>query len=200
MATTALAHDSNNLRKWEYGNGLYQRVLARYLDRMAAQLQRLRPAQVLDAGCGEGYVYRGMRDRGVTAAWTGLDLSPGAISFAAARHPDAQWETADLRRIARPDRSADLVLCSQVLEHIPQPEVVRDELARVSARWLFVSVPLEPLFRSICALTVAVGVGQDPGHVNFWTPRRFRSFIEAAGTLRHWERTSVYQIALVERR
>jgi SAM-dependent methyltransferase len=200
MATSVLTHDSNNLRKWEYGNAIYQRVLARYLDRMAALVRRVAPATTLDAGCGEGYVYRGLRARGVQAQWQGVDLSEGAVRFAEARSPEATWAAADLRRLPFPERHAELVLCSQVLEHIPSPGSVRDELARVSARWLLVSVPLEPAFRSICALTVAVGVGQDPGHVNFWTPRGFRSFLRPAGRLVHWEWTSVYQIALVERR
>ena len=109
-------------------------------------------------------------------------------------------DAADLRRLPLPDRHAELVLCSQVLEHIPSPEAVRDELARVSGRWLLVSVPLEPIFRSVCALTVATGIGQDPGHVNFWTPRQFRRFLNPVGRLVQWEWTSVYQIALVERR
>lgn len=106
---------------------------------------------------------------------------------------------ADLRRLRFDDASFDLVLSSQVLEHIPNPETVRDELARVSARWVLVSVPLEPVFRSICALTVAVGVGQDPGHVNFWTAAAFRRFLAPIGRLVTWERSAVYQMALVER-
>ncbi len=198
MTTSALVHDSNNLRKWEYGNGLYQRVLARYLDRMAAQLKRSAPRSVLDAGCGEGYVYRGLKARGVSARWSGVDASPGAVRFAAAESPECSWSVGDLRRMPEATASADLVLCSQVLEHIPEPERVRDELARVSARWLLVSVPLEPLFRSVCALTVAAGIGQDPGHVNFWSPRAFRNFLSPVGRVAHWEWTAVYQIALVE--
>ncbi len=198
MTTSSLAHDSNNLRKWEYGNALYQGVLARYLDRMSHHVRRLSPQTVLDAGCGEGYVFRGLRDRGVHTAWEGVDFSDGAVRFAAARHPDARWSVGDLRTMTRPSRSAELVLCSQVLEHIPEPERVRDELARVSARWLLISVPLEPVFRSICSLTIATGIGQDPGHVNFWTPRAFRKFLGPVGRLAHWEWTSVYQIALVE--
>lgn len=198
MTTSVLAHDSNNLRKWEYGNALYQGVLARYLDRMAHHVRRLLSTRVLDAGCGEGYVYRGLRERGLRAAWDGVDVSEGAIRFAAARNPECAWQVGDLRAMALASASADLVLCSQVLEHIPQPERVRDELARVSSRWLLVSVPLEPLFRSVCALTVATGVGEDPGHVNFWTPPAFRNFLRPVGRLAHWEWTFVYQIALVE--
>lgn len=199
MTTSRLTHDSNNLRKWEYNNRLYQGVLARYLDRMASHMKAVAPSFVLDAGCGEGYVYRGLRARGITARWHGVDLSATAVEFAAARAPEASWCAADLRTIPVPDRHAELVLCSQVLEHIPSPEGVRDELARVSDRYLLISVPLEPTFRSLCALTIALGIGQDPGHVNFWSPAAFRRFLKPVGRLVKWERTSVYQIALVER-
>lgn len=198
MTTSALTHDSNNLRKWEYGNAIYQSILTRYLNRMAHHVRQLSPATVLDAGCGEGYVYRGLRSRGVSSAWEGVDASEGALRYAAARNPEAKWSVGDLREMAQRSGSADLVLCSQVLEHIPRPERVRDELARVSSRWLLISVPLEPLFRSLCALTVATGLGQDPGHVNFWSPRALRSFLRPVGRLAHWEWTTVYQIALVE--
>lgn len=88
MATSALAHDSNNLRKWEYGNGLYQRVLNRYLDRFGQLLAQANPHTVLDAGCGEGYVQRGLFARGHQAAWTGVDLSAGAVRFAQQRAPE----------------------------------------------------------------------------------------------------------------
>lgn len=194
-----LEHDSDNLRKWEYGNGLYQRALRRYLDRMAFHVLQRGATQVLDAGCGEGYVQRGLAERGYRGRWTGVDVSHGAVRFAAARAPQQVWEVGDLRALRFADASFDLVLCSQVLEHIPSPEAVRDDLARVSARWMLVSVPCEPVFRTLCAASIALGIGQDPGHVNFWTPRRFRAFLAPAGRLVHWERTTAYQIALLDR-
>lgn len=191
-------HDSNNLRKWEYGNGLYQRALHRYLDSFGAQLLGTGARNVLDAGCGEGFVHRGMLSRGYRGSWTGVDVSAGAVDFARAASPEAAWRVGDLRALPDATGAFDLVLCSQVLEHVPEPERVRDELARVSAKWLLISVPLEPLFRRICALTIKLGVGEDPGHVNFWTPDAFRDFLRPVGRLRHWQRTTVYQMALVE--
>jgi SAM-dependent methyltransferase len=195
-----LRHDSNNLRKWEYGNGIYQRALSRYLDRLGALLLRTGAGTVLDAGCGEGFVQRAMRARGFSGAWTGVDASAGAVAFAAERAPRDSWRVGDLRALPDPSASYDVVLCSQVLEHIPDPTHVRDELARVTGRWLLISVPLEPVFRTACALSIALGIGQDPGHVNFWTPTAFRRFLEPAGRLVTWERTTAYQLALVETR
>lgn len=195
-----LRHDSNNLRKWEYGNGIYQRALSRYLDRLGALLLRTGAGTVLDAGCGEGFVQRAMHQRGYGGRWTGVDASPGAVAFAAERAPTHTWRVEDLRALPDARASYDAVLCSQVLEHIPEPARVRDELARVTNRWLLVSVPLEPIFRTACALSIALGIGQDPGHVNFWTPAGFRRFLEPVGRLVTWERTTAYQIALVETR
>lgn len=193
-----IRHDSNNLRKWEYGNGIYQRALTRYLDRLGRLLMRTEARSVLDAGCGEGFVQRAMQERGYAGRWTGVDSSPGAVAFAAERAPAHLWRVADLRSLPDEGASYGAVLCSQVLEHIPEPERVRDELARVTSRWLLVSVPLEPLFRTACALSIAIGVGQDPGHVNHWTPAAFRRFLEPVGQLVTWERTTVYQLALID--
>lgn len=200
IPSQVLRHDSNNLRKWEYGNGIYQRALTRYLDHLGALLLRTEARTVFDAGCGEGFVQRAMQERGYSGRWTGVDASPGAVAFAAERAAAHEWRVGDLRALPDATASYDAVLCSQVLEHIPEPEQIRDELARVTSRWLLISVPLEPLFRTTCALSIAIGVGQDPGHVNFWTPAAFRRFLAPVGQLVRWERTTVYQLALVDTR
>jgi SAM-dependent methyltransferase len=190
------AFDSHNLRKWDYGSPLYQRVLGRYLDSVYRLIAGA--GDVLDAGCGEGFVYRGLKARGFEGRWRGVDVSNGAIAFARDRSPEASWAVGDLYGLAEEDGGYELVLCSQVLEHLRSPERVLAELTRVSRRWLLVSVPYEPVFRVITALSVAVTIGRDPGHVNFWTPSAFRSFLRPAGRLVLWMRSSVYQIALVD--
>ncbi len=152
---------------------------------------------VLDAGCGEGIVYRAMRERGFVGHWTGFDFSPAAVAFAKQASPEAEWFHASAYKIPLKDRSVDLVFSSQVLEHLPQPEGPLAEYARVARQNLLLSVPLEPWFRALTWLSVTLHLGGDPGHVNFWTPAAFRQFVQAAGKLRTWDRTTVYQIALV---
>jgi SAM-dependent methyltransferase len=195
--STAVAHQSNNLSKWEYPNALYQRVLALYLDRVHGLLVATGARRVLDAGCGEGVVYRAMRERGFRGEWTGADVSEGAIAYARSRSPDVPWHIAALDRLPFEPGGFDVVLCSQVLEHVPNPSAARNGIARV-ARQLIVSVPWEPAFRTLTALSIFAGVGRDPGHVNFWSSRGFRAFLAESGRVRHWERCSVYQLAIVD--
>ena len=190
-------YHSDNHNKWEFDNGLYQKHLELYLDRMFHYLKQSGAESVLDAGCGEGIVYRAMRERGFTGQWTGFDFSREAVAFAEQASPEAKWFHASAYEIPLDDHSVDLVFSSQVLEHLPQPEVPLAEYARVARQHLLLSVPLEPWFRALTWLSVTLHLGGDPGHVNHWTPPAFRKFVQNAGTLRTWDRTTVYQIALV---
>lgn len=191
-------YSSDNHRKWEYNNGLYQKHLEWYLDRLHRYLKRTGAKTVLDAGCGEGIVYRAMRERGWEGSWTGFDFSDEAVRFAKQASPEAEWHQGSAYDIKHPDNSFDLVLCSQVLEHLPKPGDPLKEMERTAGKWLLLSVPLEPFFRSLTWLSTKLKLGGDPGHVNFWSGTGFRAFAGSAGRLRVWDRSTVYQIALVE--
>jgi hypothetical protein len=59
------------------------------------------------------------------------------------------------------------------------------QMVRVSARWLLLSVPREPLWR---ALNIARGaylgsLGNTPGHVNHWSGRAFVSLVGRHGAV-----------------
>ena len=66
------------------------------------------------------------------------------------------------------------------------------EYARVARRYLLLSVPLEPVFRTLTRISVMTKLGQDPGHVNFWTPAAFRRFVKQAGELSAWDWTTAF--------
>jgi SAM-dependent methyltransferase len=194
---TPPAYRSANSDKWEFKNGLYQKHLELYLDRMYAQLEATKPQSVLDAGCGEGVVYRAMRKRGFQGEWFGFDFSREAVAYARTRSPECEWVHGSAYSMPFASRSFEMVFCSEVLEHLADPEQSLRELARVSRRWLLLSVPMEPIFRTLTRLSVTLRIGGDPGHVNFWSGAAFRRFVQREGSLTHWERTTVYQIALV---
>jgi SAM-dependent methyltransferase len=191
-------YQSANYNKWEFKNGLYQKHLELYLNRMSAHLQSAEVASVLDAGCGEGVVYRAMRKRGFAGSWSGFDFNGNAAAFAAQLSPECEWRQADIFQLPYESGSVDLVFCSEVLEHVPNPELALAELARVSRRWLLISVPCEPVFRILTRISITLRLGGDPGHVNFWRPAEFRKFVSQAGELKAWERTTIYQIALID--
>jgi ubiquinone/menaquinone biosynthesis C-methylase UbiE len=198
-ARTAKPQDykSDNHNKWEYDNGLYQKHLERYLDTMYGHLKSTGARKVLDVGCGEGIVYRAMRERGWSGDWSGFDFSQEAVEFAKQASPEAQWRQASAYEMPYPDKSFELIFSSQVFEHLPNPAGPLRECARVAAKQMLISVPLEPYFRTLTWLSVNLKIGGDPGHVNFWSPAKFRKFVSQVGTLERWDWTTIYQIALV---
>ena len=77
------------------------------------------------------------------------------------------------------DGEFEAATAMEVLEHVPDPEAVLAEMARVASRWLLVSVPREPLWRG---LNLARGaylrdLGNTPGHLNHWSKRGFASLL-----------------------
>src|SRR5690606_33175711 len=140
--------------------------------------------------CGEGFAMRAVLGNLVSQT-VGLDGSPGALRLARQLNPGHRFAAGDLLDLPFPDRSFDLVVCMEVLEHLDDPESGLAELCRVSAGWLLLSVPNEPLFRGANFLRGKnVGAwGNDPGHVNHWSARAFRRFVSTQAEVVAW-RTS----------
>ena len=95
----------------------------------------LRDRLVLDLGCGTGHVARELARRGHTVVSTDLSLD----DLEAGRPPRAFG--GDATRLAIRDGAVDGVVCSNVLEHTPTPELVLGEIERVlrSGGWAWVS-------------------------------------------------------------
>jgi SAM-dependent methyltransferase len=99
-----------------------RRSIVRHLRRAAPELH----GQLLDVGC--GYMpYRELliSESGRISEYLGLDLVDNPIHDNA---PDLTW---DGRRIPLEDASVDGALCTEVLEHCPDPPSVLSEIHRV---------------------------------------------------------------------
>ena len=88
---------------------------------------RLPGATVLDLGCGPGHYTRALRARGATVL--PVDADPGELVLPGG--PPAGAVLGDARHLPLRPGSVDGVLCSNMLEHVPSPRAVVDELARV---------------------------------------------------------------------
>jgi SAM-dependent methyltransferase len=80
---------------------------------------------VLDVGAGPRQFAQGFRDAG--ARYVGVDVDAHTLDGAAV----AAGVVAVGERLPFADASVDIALCSNVMEHVPRPGVVGDELLRV---------------------------------------------------------------------
>ena len=129
--------------------------------------------EIHEVGCGEGFLSLMLAAEGLSVR--GSDLSPEVLSEAerraAARGFDPSFRVADLYELDPARDSAELVLCCEVLEHLPDPARALKTLVRLARPYLIVSVPREPLWR---VLNLVRGqywrdFGNTPGHLQHWS-------------------------------
>jgi SAM-dependent methyltransferase len=147
-------------------------------------------AHVLEVGCGTGAVTR------VLATWPGvveaIGVDPSPVLVAKARELGAKlgsltFEVADGRSLPLASNTFDLVVCHTMLCHVPGPEVVLNEAARVLrpggclavfegdyATGTLATGPGDPL--DACAEAFRTHFVHDP-----WLVRRLPALVRAAG-------------------
>jgi SAM-dependent methyltransferase len=145
-------HQDRPERKWkgvstldpptatDYGEGFYAghvRHRSRY-ERIAATLHHiLKPLSVADVGCGNAYILEFLlRTYGVDVM--GVDGSPGALPFV---HPSlaSRILISDLRRPLVLPKSYELVICTEVGEHLEATaaDVLVESVARHARYWIY---------------------------------------------------------------
>ncbi len=102
----------------------------------------LRPASILEIGCGNGALLSELHARGFGGRLAGVEITAPAVEIAQAREAIDTVELFDGERLAYPDGAFELGILSHVLEHVPEPPSLLAEAARV-CRAVAVEVPLE---------------------------------------------------------
>jgi len=102
----------------------------------------VRPASVLEVGCGDGALLSELQRRGFAERLAGVEIAQEAVAIARARPGIAAVELYDGTRLPFAARAFDLGILSHVLEHVPDPSALLREVARVCAA-IVVEVPLE---------------------------------------------------------
>jgi ubiquinone/menaquinone biosynthesis C-methylase UbiE len=109
---------------------------------------------------------------------------------------------ADVHHLPFPDNSFDLVLCLEVLEHVPDSRLGLRELLRVARDHVLVSVPHEPFFRGANLLRGkhVQALGNDPEHLHNYSGRAFRRLVADQAEVMYHGYSFPWQIALLRNR
>jgi len=171
---------AGNRQKHENPNPLQRRLVERFHAETARLVNLVEPTSVLDLGCGEGYVLESLVSSGVSAALTGIDMSPQAVEAARDRLGDrAEIIEGDVTDLRPTLGRYDIVMMMEVLEHLDHPESALELVEGLTGSHVILSVPREPAFRGLNLLRLknVRRLGNDPEHVQNWTKRGFQRFV-----------------------
>ncbi len=114
--------------------------------------------------------------------------------------PNLEFHTGLGDRLPWTDGEFEAATAIEVLEHVPDPAAVLDEMSRVASRWLLVSVPREPLWRglNLARGTYVRDLGNTPGHLNHWSKRGFARLLGRYGEIAELRSPLPWTMALVQ--
>lgn len=156
-----------------------QALVSRFRGLVASRVKAGQPARVLEVGCGQGWLLAEVARAVPGARLSGIDIRPEAIDYARSVVPSAQLGVADATVLPFADDSFDVVVCSEVLEHVGDPRIVAEEIRRVGAGHAVISVPYEPWFwaANLVRGKYLSTLGNCPGHIHHFTRARFRRLL-----------------------
>jgi SAM-dependent methyltransferase len=95
---------------------------------------------VMDVGCGQGSFLIELMSKFPGIKINGVELSPKAIQIAKSRIPEGRFIELDITK-SHLSESFDLVICSEVLEHIQEDIAALRNLAIMTKKYLVVTSP-----------------------------------------------------------
>lgn len=130
---------------------------------------------VLDIGCGSAYkLIKYFRDK----KFVGLDLEPN-LSFIKDKYPLYDFRKSDFN--SPPEEPFDLIICSDVVEHVLDPDELLAFIENINFKHLVISTPdrdvIQALQKSFGWDVKVNGPPHNTMHVREWSFREFGDYI-----------------------
>jgi 2-polyprenyl-3-methyl-5-hydroxy-6-metoxy-1,4-benzoquinol methylase len=171
---------TDNYRKHTTKNPLQRFFISNFERTLAKEIDKLKISSIFDAGCGEGFTLEFLRKQGIGQKYEGIDFLKTAIEIGQKVHPKVKLVQASIYELPYKTNSFDVILCTEVLEHLENPQEAVKELFRVSKKYVLASVPNEPIFMGSNFLRGKnwSRFGNDIEHINHWTFFGFENFVK----------------------
>lgn len=177
--------EGNYYDKYNTTNPIEKKLMSGYFATASDLLLHARNGcRILDAGCGEGNFTHFLRTLFSKSSIDAFDCGKTAIADAvdAYSDDDISFSIGDIYSVPASDGTYDLVTVSEVLEHLESPTEALAELYRVSGKYVFLSVPNEPIWRilNMCRGKYLRDLGNTPGHICHWNMNSLKKMIRRA--------------------
>ncbi len=171
---------TSNYRKNSTKNPIAKFFLNNFYTVLLSELKILKPNSVLDVGCGEGFTLNKLQQAKIGKQLEGIEYIDEAIALGKKLHPTLVIKKGNIYKLPYKANSFDVVVCTEVLEHLDDPGNALMELKRVAKKYVVLSVPNEPLFtiqRILRGMNV-LKLGAHPEHLQHWSSGAFKQFVK----------------------
>lgn len=180
-----MEYHSGNYDKYTSANVLKKLMIEKFNQKVIGIVKEVigsagKEQLILDAGCGEGFLSCLIANEFPHAKVVGIDMSADAIRMAESLNNTICFRQGDIYTIPFADERFDVVICTEVLEHLDKPDHAVKELLRVAKNALLITVPDEPWFclGNLLTLKHIKRLGNPADHINHWTYYRFLKYFE----------------------
>jgi ubiquinone/menaquinone biosynthesis C-methylase UbiE len=190
----------NLYNKYETNNPIVILFMNKFFKDLNFFLDSVNINTVLDVGCGEGYVTNHIRQYKNDINIEGIEYYNDVIQKAKSLHPFIKVSQGSIYNLPFDDKTFDLIVLSEVLEHLEQPEKAIEEIIRVSNKYCIITVPNEPFFRiaNLIRFKYLSAFGNTPGHIQNWTNKDFEKLLNKYFCKVTVKKSTLWQIALCE--
>lgn len=134
------------------------------------EAERLDFSSAVDIGCGSGLMIAALRARFPDRSYSGADIAQTALERACRRVQGISLHRLDIQKEALEGRF-DLVVCSEVIEHLEDPLAALKNMRRMCSGHLILTTPTGELLPTDRAFF----------HLRHFTPEELRELAAAAG-------------------
>lgn len=122
---------------------------------------KLENPSILEVGCGDGYVLKEINNKIKTTNLIGVDVNQKWLDSAKSRlNEKVKLIYGFAEELPFESNSIDIIVCTEVLEHVIDPEIVLQELKRVIKPNcpIIVSIPNEKLINQLKDILAKIGL------------------------------------------
>ncbi len=173
-----------------YEEGKKKNLFQKYWhSRKWANLNKLseeEPKNILDVGCSSGHILVKFGHKFPKSKLTGVDISTHFINFAKKKYPKINFSLSDAHKLPFKENTFDMVICTETLEHVVDPQKVLREMRRVVSPSGYGLISMDtgsPLFNIVWKIWSGWGPGKvwRGSHIFEFDEKKLERMIKKSG-------------------